>query len=741
MPLTLITGPANAAKAGAVLERLRAALSRDPVLVVPTSADAAHYARELAGAGLVFGADVTTFPRLMRDIARSRRRARASAGPAGPRPGRPRGDPRRRAARARRLGREPGLRRRARRPVRRAAALARLAGALRRGRAGVAGGRHRAAARRRAGRAVLRLPPAPGGARGARRRRPGARRAGPAARGVGRGGRCCSTASTTSRPPSSTSSRRSSATPTPRSRVALSYEPGRAALAGSAATVELLKPLAREHVMLDARSEHYAPSARGALHHLERSLFEPEPGRVPPNGAVRLLEAGGERAEAELVGASVLELLRDGMAPEDIAVLVRVAAPDLFAQVLEAYGIPVARDRRTPFAHTRLGTGVLAFARAALGGTANDVVTWLRTPGKLAATPTWPTGSRSRSAAHEARTAPRRAARHGTEARRRGPTELDALAAAGRGGRRAVPGRAAGRGRGDLDRAARPPRRRARPRRGGRRAGRPRAAGGGQGADPARRAGPRARRGRRRSCSTRSAATEVRETRAGRGRHARRAARRPAGDPRAALPGDPAVRAAGGRAAAAPAARAVPRRRRARRRSAIASGLVLPRHEATLPRERSLFYACVSRPEEALFLSFRSTTRRAGRSSRRRSWTTSARCSPTSCGRAAGAGCWPRSRGRRPRRRRRTSCAARRPPTATRPDPAPLRRARPTRGAARCSPPATASPPAGWRRSPTCPVQVADRARPQARARSTRTRCRCGAARSPTRCSSGRCAA
>ena len=38
MSLTLITGPANAAKAGAVLERLRASLSRDPVLVVPTSA-------------------------------------------------------------------------------------------------------------------------------------------------------------------------------------------------------------------------------------------------------------------------------------------------------------------------------------------------------------------------------------------------------------------------------------------------------------------------------------------------------------------------------------------------------------------------------------------------------------------------------------------------------------------------------------------------------------------------------
>src|SRR4051794_34393742 len=71
MPLTLITGPANASKAGAVLERLRAALPRDPALVVPTSADATHYLRELAGAGIVFGAEVTTFPRLMRDLARA----------------------------------------------------------------------------------------------------------------------------------------------------------------------------------------------------------------------------------------------------------------------------------------------------------------------------------------------------------------------------------------------------------------------------------------------------------------------------------------------------------------------------------------------------------------------------------------------------------------------------------------------------------------------------------------------
>src|SRR4051812_7179971 len=69
MPLTLITGPANAAKAGVVLERFRAALPREPVLVVPTPADAEHYQRELAAQGIVVGAEVVTFARLVRGLA------------------------------------------------------------------------------------------------------------------------------------------------------------------------------------------------------------------------------------------------------------------------------------------------------------------------------------------------------------------------------------------------------------------------------------------------------------------------------------------------------------------------------------------------------------------------------------------------------------------------------------------------------------------------------------------------
>src|SRR4051794_41202975 len=68
MSLTLVTGPANAAKAGYVLERLREVLHREPLLVVPTAADVAHYQRELAAGEVVFGAEVLTFSRLWRGV-------------------------------------------------------------------------------------------------------------------------------------------------------------------------------------------------------------------------------------------------------------------------------------------------------------------------------------------------------------------------------------------------------------------------------------------------------------------------------------------------------------------------------------------------------------------------------------------------------------------------------------------------------------------------------------------------
>ena len=68
--LTLVTGPANAAKAGAVLGPLRDRLDEEPVLVVPAFQDVEHSRRELAETGATFGAQVVRFSHLSRMIAR-----------------------------------------------------------------------------------------------------------------------------------------------------------------------------------------------------------------------------------------------------------------------------------------------------------------------------------------------------------------------------------------------------------------------------------------------------------------------------------------------------------------------------------------------------------------------------------------------------------------------------------------------------------------------------------------------
>ncbi len=392
MPLTLVTGPANAAKAGVVLERFRAALHRDPLLVVPTRADAEHYQRELAAGGIVFGGEVVTFSRLARTIGR-----RAGGSP-------------------RMLG--PVARERVLRASIDEAGLRRLARSARTPGFAVAAG-ELVADLQRALITPERFTQAldewrredPVGARAAHAEELGAVYAAYRSRLEALGaadfdGAAWAALDALRARPSSwdrrpvlfygfddltrveldaveTLSRIAQADVV----VALPYEPGRAAFAAAAAAVAELEPLAESHERLPDRAEHYAPQARPALHHLERRLFEPAPTPRPPNGAVRLLESGGERAEAELVAAEVLELLRQGLEPSDVAVLVRGGpeAGELVARALEDAGVPVTHRRRLPLGRTRLGAGLLGAARVALGsGSAADVLTWLRTPGCLA---------------------------------------------------------------------------------------------------------------------------------------------------------------------------------------------------------------------------------------------------------------------------------------------------------------------------------------------------------------------
>jgi ATP-dependent helicase/DNAse subunit B len=380
VPLTLVTGPANAGKARLVLDGLRARADEDPILVVPTARDARAYRRELAAGGSVFGARVVRFAGLAREVA-----ARVGLGTA---PLRPVQRERVVAAAVERAGLRtlapsaagPGF------PAAAGALIAelerervspeRLAEA-----AGDAAGAEVAAiysayrslleslgridAELLAWRALDALAAAPerwGGTPVAfygfddltgSERAAVATLAGPAGADV---------------------------------TVALTWE-DRVALAGRGRTLAALRPLAVEEIELPARADYYAPAARDALHYLERGLFEPAAGRRAVGSCVRLLSAGGERAEVELVAAEVLDVLRVGVAPADVAVVFRspTTCAELVRRVFGEYGIPVGVDAPLPFGDVALGRGFLGLLRCALspGATAADLLAYLRTPGLL----------------------------------------------------------------------------------------------------------------------------------------------------------------------------------------------------------------------------------------------------------------------------------------------------------------------------------------------------------------------
>jgi ATP-dependent helicase/DNAse subunit B len=169
--------------------------------------------------------------------------------------------------------------------------------------------------------------------------------------------------------------------------VSLPYERGRTAFKALSTVFGRLAERADDHIEVEATDEFYLPESRRALHHLERSLFEPgETATADPGDAVRLLAAGGDRAEVELIAAEVLDLLRGGVRPGEVAVVFRdpAAYGSVVEQVFDAYGIPFSIDRRVPLAHTTLGRALLALLRCATGtGSSDDLLAWLRAPGYL----------------------------------------------------------------------------------------------------------------------------------------------------------------------------------------------------------------------------------------------------------------------------------------------------------------------------------------------------------------------
>jgi ATP-dependent helicase/DNAse subunit B len=392
MPLTLILGPANSAKAGELLGAYAAAASRDALLVVPTAADAVHYDRELAGDRVLLGRAIT-FAGLIGEVARR-------AGYREPRLSACQRDHvlRRVIARAR----LESLRESALTPGFAAAAGSLFAELTRRritpGRFAAAVNAWGAAERASADPPVAELA-ALFGAYSLELERLGRRDGDLYAWGAldalrlapSRWGRTpvfvygFDDLTPLEHDAIETLSERAGVRVT----VSLTFEPEREAFAARATAAQELAAIASNVHRLPAVADHYEPRAAAALHHLERWLFEPSPPRIDPGAAVALLEAGGALAEAELVAAEVLAARRAGVAAEEIVVVCRSLERSgaLLERVMRRYGLRVACERAIPVSHTAIGRALLGLARCALldpeQSSAEDLLAYLRAPGVL----------------------------------------------------------------------------------------------------------------------------------------------------------------------------------------------------------------------------------------------------------------------------------------------------------------------------------------------------------------------
>src|SRR3954447_25865287 len=164
--------------------------------------------------------------------------------------------------------------------------------------------------------------------------------------------------------------------------VSLPYEPGRVAFASLARTAEDLAGLASGRIEeLAPRSSEYQ---HPALAHLERALFEESPPPPPDlDAAVRFFEGAGARGTLELVGEELMQLIRSGVAPEQIALV----APSLDAwrapleTVLGALEIPYAVESRVRLGATPIGHALLQFLRYAWADAGRrELFAYLRSP-------------------------------------------------------------------------------------------------------------------------------------------------------------------------------------------------------------------------------------------------------------------------------------------------------------------------------------------------------------------------
>ena len=384
MPLSVIVGPPNSGRAAEIRSRLEGALDRDPVLVVPTGDDVAWFERELsAGGRAVIGAAIRTFRRLADDIA-----AATGAGVRPPISGA------QRLALVRAAVRETELRVLSGSATRRgfAPAVERLIGELQGARvdpeelsqaaAGLEDGDYE--------RELAALYEA----YVVRRQATGRDDAHSALRAV--------TESLRSRPDGwaarpvlvygfddltaeqlellATLAGACEVT------VAVNYADTEALAARAQLLAQLRSELGVEQQTELSFDPGYTDST--TLRELDQGLFEVGGARIQPDGGLALLECGGERGEAEAIGGEIARLLAEGVVPDDILVVLR--HPDshgaLYRQVLSGFGIPVAVEASVPLRDTAVGRGVAALARCAVpDASSGDLLEYMRArPGATA---------------------------------------------------------------------------------------------------------------------------------------------------------------------------------------------------------------------------------------------------------------------------------------------------------------------------------------------------------------------
>jgi ATP-dependent helicase/DNAse subunit B len=380
--ITLIVGPPNSGRADALLARYRAALDRDPVLIVPTAGDVAAFERELSAGAATLGGSIATFDALAAEIAGTLAPSLAPALSVSQRQALIRA--------AIESSEAPRLRRSAARPGF-APALGRLIAELEA--ALLTPGEFRASVAELddAGyegelatfyARYVELREASG--RGDRATTLAAATAALRADQDGWGGRPVFVYGFDDLTRAQLElldalSRAGEAV------VAVTFA-DRRSLAPRARLIQAL----REELGADVAEELPNTSdhtTSETLRHLDRNLFEPGAATVRPDDGLVLLEAAGPRGEAETIGVEIARLLESGHEPDEIAVVLR--HPDsggrLLASVMRELGIPVALESSLPLSATAVGGALVALCRAASDETAvESLLTHLRLDPALA---------------------------------------------------------------------------------------------------------------------------------------------------------------------------------------------------------------------------------------------------------------------------------------------------------------------------------------------------------------------